>query len=161
MNDRTDGRVIRMDRRTRTTITVYMSVITGLMIFLAALSLTGVVHNPNPPSTIAGFAIVTIAGYSVLMFILARSRVALYPDGIEVTRLLWPSRRVARADITARRVNPSGWRRPPYHILITQDGREVKLPPYLEHSAALQSWLADIPLASRMRLKGGPRPVDS
>jgi hypothetical protein len=151
MSDPSDGPVIRIDRRTRNTIRAYASVVTGVMLLLAALSLTGVVHNPNPPSSIAGIAVVTIAGFGVLLFILARSCVVLHEDGIDVTRRLWPLRRVARADIVARRMHSGGWRSAPYHILILRDGSEVSLPPYLEHSTALQDWLRTIPLESKRR----------
>jgi hypothetical protein len=151
MSAGSDGLVIRVDRRTRTTITLYMASVTGFMVLLALLSLTGVVHNPNPPSTLAGFALAAISGFGLLVFILDRSRVVLYPDGIEVTRAPWPPRRVARADIVARRMRPGGWRRPAYHILITTDGDEVSLPAHLEHNAAFEAWLKGIPLQSRMR----------
>ena len=126
----------------------YISIIMGIMVFLAALSLTGVFHNPNPPSRLAGFAVIMIAGGVALILRVVRSRVVLRPDGIDVRRLLW-SRRVARVDIVARRFHPSAWRDPPYHILIMRDGCEVNLPPYLENNATLRAWLSDIPLASR------------
>jgi hypothetical protein len=146
----TGDSVVRIDRRTRISIAIYMSVVAGLFIFVAALSLLGVVHNRTPPSTTVGIAIAALTGYGALMVWIFRSRVALRADSIEVTRVLWPSRRVARTDIVARRMHPSGWRSAPYHILITRDGREVSLPPYLEHNAALRSWLANIPLASSL-----------
>jgi hypothetical protein len=151
MSDVSDGLVIRMDPRTRTTITVYMAAVTGLMVFLALLSLTGVVHNPNPPSSLAGIALAAIAGFGILVFILDRSRVVLYPDGIEVTRLLWPSRRVARVDIISRRMHPAGWRSTAYHIVLTSDGHEVSLPSHLEHNPVFDAWLKTIPLQSRIR----------
>jgi hypothetical protein len=105
-------------------------------------------HNPNPPLTLAGIA---MAG--LVIFITARSRVVLCEDGIAVTQFLWPSRRVARTNIVARRTNPANGKIPFYHILITRDGREVNLPSYLEHNAAFRTWLADIPLASGKHLR--------
>jgi hypothetical protein len=68
-----------------------------------------------------------------------RGRVVLYPDGIEVTRNLSPSHLMARSDIVGRYVVPGGWRRAPYHVLITQDRSELKLPPYLENNKAFRA----------------------
>jgi hypothetical protein len=152
MREQPDALAIRVDRKTRTVVTTYLSIVVGVIVFLVALSLAGVVHNPSPPRTLAGIAIVAIAGGAALILRVVRSRVVLYSDGIEVRRLLW-SRRVTRLDIVARRMHPSAWRNPPYHILIMRDGREVNLPPYLEHNTTFKAWLASIPLASRTRLR--------
>jgi len=63
-----------------------------------------------------------------------------------VKRGLSRSRRLESSEIVGRRVNPAGWRRAFYHVLITAQGDEVKLPPYLEHNAKFLSWLKTVPL---------------
>jgi len=138
--------VIRIDPKTRTVIRSYATVIIGVIALAGGLSVTGVIHNAHQPSTVGIVAASMIGGLGALLFALGRSRVVLRPDSIEVTRYLWPSRRVARTDIVARRVHPAGWRNAPYHIVILQNGSLARLPPYLEHNASLQAWLTGIPL---------------
>ncbi len=155
MRDQVSGTVIRVDPKTRIVIATSACVITGVIVVGGVLSLTGFIHNQNPPSTLLGIMSVGIAGGGALIFSVFRSRVVLYPDGIEVSRNLSPSLLVTRSDIVARYVVPSGWRRAPYHVLITRHRREVKLPPYLENNKAFRNWMSTIPLRFRGRSRRG------
>lgn len=140
------GTVLRIDRRTRTVLTGILRFVAGVGFAGGILSLTGVIHNPNPPRETAAMALILIAAPAMFIAGVHRSRVVVNPDAIEVTRYLGPTRRVLLADIVAREWHPSGYRSAPFHILITRDGRRVSLPPYLEHPAVLQAVLRDIPL---------------
>lgn len=139
--------IIRTDPRTRKVETTYLAGIICVIAVIGALALSGVIHNDNPPSTIAAMMAAMIAGLAALLVRLHRDHVVLRADGIDVVRAFWPTRHLARADIVARRVHPGGWRSALYHILITRDGGEVSLPPYLEHNPELQAWLKAIPLS--------------
>lgn len=149
VSDHSDGTTIRTDPNTRRVITSYVSIVVGVIVGIVVLSLAGVFHVQRAPAIDAAIAIVAIASGGGLVFGLARGQVVLYADRIDVKRYLWPTRQVPRLEIIERRTHPGAWRSAPYHILMTRDGNEVKLPPYLEHSTELQTWLAGIPLASR------------
>jgi hypothetical protein len=151
MNQQTGATVIRIDRRTRTIITGFWCVIVGVVAASTILSLTEGSHKVNAPSKLAVSLGMMIFGAANILGVL-RSRVVLHPEGIQVRRCLLPSRRVERIEIVARRTSRAGWRRPPCHVLITRGGNEIKLPPYLQHSAVLQNWLKSIPLESRNRV---------
>jgi hypothetical protein len=146
MNHWSGGTVIRIDRRTRSTMTVIICIIVTVFILIGILNFAGVIHNPNPPSTLVGIVVGAIVAGVAGIISLYRSRVVLHPQGIDVTRFLSGSRRLARGEIVARRLSPGGWHRAPFHVLIAQDGKEVKLPPYLEHSTDFQRWIEGIPL---------------
>jgi hypothetical protein len=148
MSNQTGDPVIRIDDKTWTVTTTYVSILAGAMTCFAALSLTSVIHNPSPPLTLVSIWIAAMAGCGAMILRVVRSRVVLHSDSIDVIRLLW-SRRVARIDIVARRMRQGRWSS--YHVLLTRGGCEVDLPPYLEHNTALRTWLASIPLASRKR----------
>jgi hypothetical protein len=139
-----------MDEKTRHVMTVCVSIVSGVIAVSAILSLAGVIRNPNPPTTLAGIAIFAVGANFAYIWGLKRSRVVLHPESIEVTRFLSRSRRVVRSDIVARR---RGGRRARYDILITRDGNEVKLPPYLKHSTTFQTWRSAIPLQRRYERK--------
>jgi hypothetical protein len=76
--------------------------------------------------------------------------VTLFDDSIEVVR--WAStRRVARSDIVARRIQHGrgNW----FHVLIPRDRHqpELKLPQSLSTDAAFSAWVKPIPLIRRTR----------
>jgi len=149
ISDHSGGTAIKTDPKTRRVVTSYVYIVVGVIVGIVALSLGGVFDVPRDPTIVVAIGIVAIACGEGLVFSLARGQVVLHADRIDVKRYLWPTRQVARLEIVTRRTHPGAWRSAPYHILITRDGNEVKLPPYLEHSTELQTWLAGIPLASR------------
>ena len=147
MNHRDGSIVVRTDQRTRNTIVTIVSAIAFLCSISVSLSLMGIIHNPHPRSELLGYLAVFILGSAALILSLLRGCVILLPDGgIVVKRGLSPSRRLECSEIVGRQVNPAGWRRGFYHILITAEGDEVTLPPYLEHNAKFLNWLRAIPL---------------
>jgi hypothetical protein len=134
----------------RIQIATSLGVAIGLTVVVATLSITGVNHSQNSASTVASWAATIVAGLGALLAVVQRSRVVLRSDGIDVTRNLWPTRRLARADIVGRRVH-SGPKSGSYNVLIMRNGDQIALPPYLEHSVALRAWLEEVPLSSRKR----------
>jgi hypothetical protein len=157
MNHRDGTAIVRMDERTRNTIVIIVCIIVAVLVISVILSLMGIIHNPNPPSTLLGYLTAAVIGGAALVLSLLRDCVVLFPDAsIVVKRNLSPSRRLERREIVARRVNPAGWRRGFYHVLITANGDEVKLPPYLEHNPDFQSWLKTIPLRSSLARRSEP-----
>jgi hypothetical protein len=90
----------------RTVLSMLIAIIVGGL----TLSLTGVIHNPNPPSTLIALGLGVIALVALLLVNITRARVVLEADHIEVTRSIWPTRRIDCSDIVARRVHPAGWR---------------------------------------------------
>jgi hypothetical protein len=137
--------VIRIDRRTRR-VTIGCCLFTsGVVAVSLALSLTGIIHNPNLSPGMATLSGICIIGGVVLAVGVSRSHVVLSGDVIEVVRLV-TRRRLRRSEIVARRFHAGGWRTPPYHVLITRSG-PVKLPPALERDRELQAMLREIPLS--------------
>ncbi len=151
MDDQRAGVVLRISPDTRRTLIAIFTAILTIVIVGLVLSLMNVIHNPNPSGQMIGLTLIFVVGGMLLILGIVRSRVVLHPDRIEVTRNLSPTRTIARADIVARRLHPYAWRGSAYYIFITRDGKEVSLPPYLEHGKVLQQWMADIPLASTRR----------
>jgi len=151
MNHEIGGTVIRKDRRVRVAITSVWCVIAGVVAASTILSLPGGIHKLNALGKLAVPLGMTVFCAANVLGVL-RSRVVLRPNDIEVRSYLSPSHRVERMEIVARRVSPAGWRRPPYHVLITRGGNEIRLPTYLEHNAVLQRWIKSIPLESRNRV---------
>ncbi len=143
-----DQTIVRTDLRTRKTVTTIVSIFLIVVALAVVLSILGVIRNPNPPSTLVAIAAALVTGGTLLIASIERGRVILGPDAVEVRGAVWPARRIGRSDIVGRRFHGAGWRSPMYHILVTRQGREVRLPPYLEHNRALQQWLATIPLMS-------------
>src|SRR5205807_1065973 len=114
MKRQAGGTVVRIDRRTRSTMAIIVLILVALFILLGILNFAGVIHNPNPPSTLIAIVATAIMAGVAGILSLYRSRVVLHPQGIAVTRFLSRSRRLARSEIVARRLNPGGWRRAPF-----------------------------------------------
>lgn len=142
-----DGTVLRVDRKTRRVITSITAAIVLGVATATVLSLEGIIRNRNPPAALVAIALSFVVGGGLMVVSISRARVVLHPDAIVIVRGLAPPRRLARADVAGRRLSPSAWHSPPHHVLITRDGAEVNLPPYIEHSRQLQAWLAETPLA--------------
>jgi hypothetical protein len=145
------GVAVHVERQTRRAITTYILSILGVIVAVAFVSQTGLVRERRPPAFAAMFALASAAIGAFEVVRLRRSHVVLYPDGIEVVRYPWRPRRIARIDIAGRRFHLGGWRKAPYHVLVTRTGESVPLPPYLENNAALRAWLKDVPLQTRTR----------
>lgn len=145
--DTPGGIELRMSRKTIRVITTYVCIVVGVFLFPAALSLAGVLHNQFTPGEQLAIVSVAIASGGASVFACLRSRVVVEPESLVVTRYLSATRRIDRSAVVSRRMHPGGWRSAPYHVLIAHDGREIKLPPYLEKNTYLDKWLATVPLA--------------
>ncbi len=143
---RDEGIVVRIDHQTRTMVSVIVGMVAGVFVVSAILSFASVVSNSPSQATAAGMAVLAVAAGTAHIFSLARSRVALHPECIEVTRYLRPTVRVPRSEIVARRSSPQAGRRWPYDALVLRNGSEVKVPPYLEDNAEFERWLQTVPL---------------
>jgi hypothetical protein len=147
--------VVRVNRKTRMTITIYASLIVGIIVAVTLLSATGVIHKSSPTLLAVGFPVLALTWALSLIVGLHRGRVVLLDDTIEVAQFLWPTRRILRNDIATRYFHPGGWRRSAYHVLITREGDPVRLPSYLESNSTFQAFLADIPLR-QLRHRAAP-----
>jgi hypothetical protein len=146
-----NGIVVRTGTKTQQVMSVY---ITGLMIVIvgvAAMSQTPLVHRRQSPLAAIGFAAVTIVGGTFLKRRVRRSSVVLYPNAVEVTNYPWPTRRFAREEIAGRHFHPAGYRSPAYYVLETRDGRTVNVPPYLENNAEFRAFIETIPSSNLHR----------
>jgi hypothetical protein len=143
-----DGVVVRVDQKTRKVMTICICVIVGLLV-LAVIGGQMARAHPQPPEQAWIFSIATIAFGVLGILRVNRSHVVLYEDGIEVVLFPWRPRRLTRLEIASRFFHPAGWRRAAYHVLVTQNGERVKLPPYLQNNAALRTWLKSVKLLSR------------
>src|SRR5437016_1157804 len=88
MKRQAGGTVVRIDRRTRSTMAIIVLILVALFILLGILNFAGVIHNPNPPSTLIAIVATAIMAGVAGILSLYRSRVVLHPQGIEVTRFL-------------------------------------------------------------------------
>ena len=145
MADLGDRVVVRLDRKTLHTKT---TVVTCIVLLILVLWVRRFALGPPVPDASFWIVVILVVCGSLVAVVAGdwRSRVVLLPDGIEVTRSLSPTRRLRREDIVARDFDSSRWRGPACHVLITQGGKRVSLPPYLEDSPALTKTLEEIPL---------------
>jgi hypothetical protein len=145
--------VVRVDPETLKSVTTVLGFVAGfaasLVVFLPAVGPAGQRYT-----LLQRFAYV---GGWLAFFLLCRlsgrrSHVALYPDRVDVTVALLPTRRIARADVVARSAKAGRWR--PIPVLVLRDGRRVTMPVYLERNREFSAWLNTLPHRPRRRWFG-------
>jgi hypothetical protein len=149
-SSRPDTVDIRMSRRTMWIIARCLGIVVGVMWLLMALSQIGIIHNTLSPGDRIAFSAAWAAFYIAYFAALSRRRVVLRRDRIDITGALLPTRSIRLDDISARRTDVQLSRAHP-PVLILKDGREAKLPAYLEHNDVFSAWLRTLPYRQRRR----------
>jgi hypothetical protein len=120
------------------------------------LHVSGLTHRGSGDSLMGVLANLFLLTIAAKFWTEAMGRVTLFDDSIEVVR--WAStRRFARSDIVARRIQHGGkgsW----FHVLISRDRSqpELRLPQALATDAAFSAWFKPIPLIQRKRTRFPP-----
>jgi len=126
----------------------------AIVVIADGLRFAGFMHAVANDSRVMGIlSNIFLLAIAAMFWTEANGQVTLFDDSIEVVR--WQStRRVARADIVARRI-PHGKGAGP-HVLIPRDQPELRLPQALATDAAFAAWLKPIPLIRRRRTRFPP-----
>ncbi len=126
-----------------------LGIVVGVMWLVMALQQIGIIHSKIASGDRIVFAAAWGVAYVVYFAALGRKRVVLRRDRIDITGALLPTRSVRLDDIVARRTDTQVRSHPP--VLILKDGREARLPSYLEHDDAFSAWLRTLPYRQRRR----------
>jgi hypothetical protein len=140
-------RLYRVTRGTRRAVDAVAGLVVVVVVGGLIASLTGVIRNPNSQAFLWLLAISIAAGAFFLALSVHRRQVLLSVASIQVTNLLG-SRTMRREEITARRMGRV-YRGGSRYVLISRDGKELGLPPYVEYDKAFHAWMKAIPLLKR------------
>jgi len=149
-SNRSEAVEVRVSRKTTRMMARALGIVVGVMWLAMALQQIGLLHSEFGTGDRVMIAAAWGAAYVLYFAALGRKRVVLRHDRIEVTGALLPTRSISLDDIVARRTDTQVSRTHP-PVLILKDGREAKLPSYLERNDAFLAWLRTLPYRQRRR----------